>query len=576
MLYFIAVWMFLLVACSLIGIGLLNWLKADSFEEVGDRIIAALWLGVLALAISLLATSLLLPLSPLVGAIVTISWVALSLLSQRTRTELMVLRSLLSPSLIGGLLTLALAIAAFTTQQVTWIDTGLYHYSAIQWLAKFGTVPGIALLFPNLGFTSSWFALAAPLNAEIFQSRVSAVINGFALLIAILHFVISLAHCFSRKSKISDWFIAISSLIILPLVILHDLTSVILVSPSPDLPIIFLTQVVAWSILITSRNSTQEENKVRTSILESRIIPLIIAVGAVTIKLTALPLLLVSSLFYIFSIRLAFRRVFMSGAIISLLLLPMVSVSIMTSGCPLYPSSFLCLNLPWAVTIQKAQETAERTHGWFTWYGSPPTDANAWLWLFWKWFSETKANQAIALVLVISVILGIYIVRSLMTSKIRGLIWLAALEVCGIAFIMLTAPFFRFAVGYAIILPALSVALFCQSKLGNHSSINHRLMALYESNKLKKVFLISPLFSLTLISILFINQGIQFRLFLPPKLPQMKFAKKQVNDIVFFSPEISPKLCWATELPCAFKIEENIQLRDPSRGIQAGFVRNDY
>jgi hypothetical protein len=570
-----AVWTFLLIACSLIGIGLLNWLKADSFEKVGDRVIAALWLGVIVLAVSLLATSLVFPLSPLVGAIVILTWIALSFLSQPTRTEILTLRSFCSPALISGLLTLELAIAAFTTQQVTWIDTGLYHYGVIQWLSKFGTVPGIALLFTNLGFTSSWFALAAPLNAEIFDSRVSAVTNGFALLIAGLHFLISLTHCFSHQAKITDWFTVISSLIILPIVIFHNLVSVILISPSPDLPIIFLTQVVAWSILITASQVKPDLEKLKRPILDSKTIPLILSAGAVTLKLTALPLLLISSLFYLVDKKLSIRRIFLGSAIVALLLLPMFSYGIITSGCPLYPSSFLCLDLPWAVTVQQAQTVAERTHGWFTWYGSPPANTNPWLWLLWKWFSETKANQAIAFVLVISMIFGIYIVRSLMNSKVRGQIWLVALEVCGISFIMMTAPFFRFAFGYAIILPALFLALFCQKKLGNNLSLNNRLIAFYQSNSFKKVLLISPLFLGTLILLVLINQGLAFRLLLPPKLPQIKVIQKQVNDIVFFSPESSPKLCWATELPCAFEVKENLYLRNSSRGIQAGFIRKD-
>jgi len=138
MLYFIVAWIVLLMVCCLIGTALINVLQADNFERVGDRTIAAVWLGVVILAISLLAMSLVLPLSPPVGALISISLSALSLLSQRTRNEIAALRSRLSPNTILGFFSLELGVAAITTQQVTWIDTGLYHYGVIQWLSRLG------------------------------------------------------------------------------------------------------------------------------------------------------------------------------------------------------------------------------------------------------------------------------------------------------------------------------------------------------------------------------------------------------------------------------------------------------
>jgi len=126
------------MVCCLIGTALINVLQADNFERVGDRTIAAVWLGVVILAISLLAMSLVLPLSPPVGALISISLSALSLLSQRTRNEIAALRSRLSPNTILGFFSLELGVAAITTQQVTWIDTGLYHYGVIQWLSRLG------------------------------------------------------------------------------------------------------------------------------------------------------------------------------------------------------------------------------------------------------------------------------------------------------------------------------------------------------------------------------------------------------------------------------------------------------
>lgn len=38
-------------------------------------------------------------------------------------------------------------------------DTGIYHVQIIRWLSEYGTVPGIANLFPRYGLGSNWFSL---------------------------------------------------------------------------------------------------------------------------------------------------------------------------------------------------------------------------------------------------------------------------------------------------------------------------------------------------------------------------------------------------------------------------------
>ena len=576
MIYFIVTWTFLFIACGSIGLNLLNWFQSDSFEILGDRAIASLWLGVVVLALSLLATSLVFPLSPLVGGIIILCLSVASLLSARTRTEIAALRSVLSPHLILQLFILAFAIAAFTTRQVTWQDTGLYHYSSIRWLSEFGTVPGIALILSNLGFTSSWFAFAAPFNAEIFESRVSAVTNGFAFFIALLHFLICLARSVTNKSQISDRWVVISSLMTLPLIIVLPQLSQILVSPSPDLPVIFLIQVVAWAILIISNQKTPSLEKVESPLLSAKTIPLLLSIGAVTMKLTALPLLLISGVFYICNRQFILRRVLMGSALTFLLLSPFFISGIITSGCPLYPSSFLCLDLPWSPTAQAAQHVAEHTHSWTSWYDSTESSKNSFFWLFWQWLNSQRLNEAVVLLTVISLVGATYIVRNLKNSRILGQLWLLALAVSGITFLLFTSPFFRFALGYLTILPALSLAIYLSKKLGNiwPQKVENKLKFFSKIINLRKFVLAVSLSLGTWASILLINEETRFQLLLPPQIKKADLVQKSRNDITYFSPKNSGEFCWNSALPCAFTIGEDVKLRNPKQGIKAGFVRN--
>lgn len=158
-------WAGLILACFLIGTAILHGVKADCFTRIGDRFIVSVWLGVVILSVSLLAVSLILPLSSFVGIVVTVSLAAVALRSRSTRTEIVAVLSVLSAKEIFGFISLELGVAAYTSQTITYYDTGLYHFQAIRWLSRFGAVPGLALIHSRFGFTSSWFALAAPFNA---------------------------------------------------------------------------------------------------------------------------------------------------------------------------------------------------------------------------------------------------------------------------------------------------------------------------------------------------------------------------------------------------------------------------
>ncbi|WP_424100698.1 LIC_10190 family membrane protein [Moorena producens] len=586
MFYFITTWNFLLIPCYLIGTAVLNVLQADSFKRVSDRIIAAVWLGIVVLSIALLATSLVFPLNSWVGWCTAASLSLLSLTSQPTRDEITNLFFMVFPNLALGLLTLEFGVAAFTSRQVTWLDTGLYHYGAIRWLSEYGAVPGIALLLQQLGFTSSWFALAAPFNPPIFDAQVSAITNGFAFLLAIVHFLIALPQLFTNQAQLSDWFIVICSLILLPLLALSSLMSDILVSPSPDIPVILLTVIIAWAMLIIahhrSSSVTQDENYSFKNKFNNKFydqfIPLILAAGAVTIKLTCLPILLISVIFYSVFSRFCIKRLVIGAVITSLLLSPMFAVNIVTSGCPLFPSSFLCLDLPWSWTAEEAKAVAENTQVWGIWFDSAPPNIPPWLWLFGIWLINSTLNQIATVIILISIFLTISILRTSINHRLWSLMWVLGLAISGTVFLMLYAPVIRFGIGYIILIPGLYITIIFNKKFGNFNFLITKKIQPSKLWIIPLVFRIISYLALAVITLaIVLNQKTSYRLILPPQMMTSYLVKKQVNGINYFSPQdISPEeheLCWSAKLPCAFELEDNIQLRDPNRGIKGGFIK---
>ncbi|MBD2081291.1 hypothetical protein [Leptolyngbya sp. FACHB-17] len=558
MLYFLFIWVILLVGCASIGIALLARLSATSLERSHDHWMISLWLGLITLAVSFLAASLVIPLSPWVGAIVFGSLIALSLRSKLTRAELRHIASNLNKAVILRFFGVAIVVAAITSQPITWVDTGFYHYGIIQWLAQYGTVPGLALLYSPLGFTSAWFALAAPLNPSFFEARLSAAANGFAALIFVLHVWSCLTQIRQRQGTIGDWFIVITGLFLLPLFLLSKTLQAILVSPSPDLPVVFLIIIAAWSMLIVGDR-------------RSRLIPLILASGAVTIKLTALPLLMTSSLFFVIGTR-RIQQWLIGMAIVSVILAPLFVSSILTSGCPLYPSTTICFDLPWSPSSSALQQVANSTHRWVSWYGTQPAELNEWLALIWAWLNTARRNQIVVALSVVSVLCLGYFAKHLATFPGQGQFWAIATGLSGIGFLTLTSPLLRFQLAYMILIPGLLMAHYCTAifrkrisgKPGRNNLVAKRFYLPFSVR----------LLTLSLMLVVVIQTHAISHIVLPPRLPNVGVVQKQVNDFVYFYPSNAKnRMCWAAPLPCSSIPPTNIRIRDRDQGIKGGLIR---
>ncbi len=564
MLYLIVVWIGLTLACYLAGLALLHGFGADWLQRPSDRAIAALWLGVVALAVSLLAVSLLFPLSPLVGGSVLLVWSGAAWLIPGLRHELRHGWQQLNKNWMVIFAAISLAAAAIISRPITWVDTGLYHYSVLQWLSRFGTVPGLALLLSNLGFTSSWFAFAAPFNPPVLGARAAAVANGFVLLLLLLQACISLQRCLQPRDRPSDWFLLLFSLLLLPLLLGFRLLFEILVSPSPDLPVTVLTGILAWLVLLAADAKKGPFNQS----IPAAAVPLFFASGIVTIKLVALPLLAVTALFYLAQTRGQGRALWQGVVVVTVVLAPMMLASTITSGCPLYPSTRLCLNLPWSPEAASIKITAQKTHGWTSWYGAPPEGANPLLWLIGKWLTDAKVNQVLALVVTSLAAGWLLSLRRWQTSEFTGWGWVGAISAGGLTFLAGTAPFFRFAIAYVLVATALLLALH-----GRHYWLALQSSLRESRRHLFRVQFLAWLccFFAALIWGVYAGQEARARLILPPPLRQVAVVEHRVNDWVYRSP--AGDLCWATEIPCAFDVPDTVRLRSPENGLADGFIR---
>jgi hypothetical protein len=586
MLGLIISWLVLLVVSFEVGSTVLDLIREPAFKRVGDRFVIAVWLGILVVANMLLAMSVITSLSLFKLLVLSFGLILSSLFLSR-RLQLETLRPYLSTWLIVSFAALLLTISYVTTQVVTWYDTGGYHFGIIKWLSKYGSVPGLALLYYGFGYTSSWFALAASFNDWIFDARASTLTGGFAFLMVILHLWMCLVRVVAKRAKVEDWFIIIASLLALSVITRYE----IYVSPSQDLPVIILTLVTAWSIIVATGASSQ-----------SRLTPLLLSAGAVSIKLSAVPLWMFSSCLYLVSEKFTIKRILTLAGISFFVLFSFLTVQMMTSGCFLYPSSLVCLDLPWTIGGERTKEVMEQILKAAQWSSVVPPERGSWDWAL-QWIVVEKYQTALIL---LAIFCFLFLKRDLLGGLCQWVKWVLAMGIGGFVYTLFLGPTWRYSLGYLVIIPGAILSLRCaRMNLFRKMTLSCHQTPPICLSLLSIIILLVSIMVNNLKPFNYLRMEIaeairsggistasydKYRVLLPPKilnfnlevrylggtpvfsLSDLTLIQKQSSNVNYFKPT-SGYQCWDAELPCSQALTyDNIDLRDPRRGIAGGFI----
>lgn len=602
----------------------MNEIPAAGFAAWGDRLILCLWLGTLALMNGLLVASFAVPLSPAVGAAVA---AILSLPGLLWRPVQRGLRELLLPHsaqqrrvACAAFLLILLPVALFNSQLVSWFDTGLYHYQSIRWFSESGTVTGLGLLQPRFGFSSTWMALAAPFNAGFLKARMSAVTGGWVMLLVVLHLAIGLGRVARRQDRCQDWLVILAPLVYLPILMLPLVR--LINSPSPDVPVIVLTVLVSWSLLNAQGSNRPVE----------RLMPLLLAIGAGSIKLSALPLPLFAGAFYVLGDhsfwqkggwrspprrwwRPASARLAIAVTLVVLGLLPTLYYGFRAIGCPLYPVAF-CLDVPWSIGSAEARVVSTIITWFARWSGPIPIDDP----YSWRWVLQWPARERqFVWLLVCSAIATFYLLRLPQFFRSGAQLYILVLAWLSNLYVLSAAPMLRLGLGSLCLLPALAIAhCLSSSDLSKRSlprpagliGLTVLLLPLHfflppglvwdvlQGAIFFAVLLCLGLFgwwehrrlyhqwSGGMVVLFLLLAGLQFQWlpgtgvvfpYLPPQMSNMagQLIRRHVNDVTYWRPT-GRQLCWAAEVPCTNKwlpLLDNIRLKDPGRD-NGGYVRS--
>jgi len=624
MLFFACAWAILLTVCYLTGHNVLHSVAdLTPFDRIGDRLVLTLWIGIVVISYAFFALALVTPLSAVVGAAVAVLAIFCASLSRATRAEIAKLKSILSPSLLLCFVAFLLGVAAYAARPIAYYDTGLYHFGSIRWLGRHGALQGLGLINVQFGYASAWFALVAPLNAGPFEARVAALGGGFALLLGLLHLLLCAWRLLGGRARSADWVAIVGYVLCLPFIIYWGMSR----SPATDLPVILLTILVAWAITIIT--GAERFRPATNFSYSSGLIPFLFSAGAVNMKLSAMPLLVITAFFYAMRGKAFVRRALVIGAVTLLILLPLLAHGIVTTGCPLFPVPFLCGNFQWSVGADKGVACSVSILEWARWTGPAPPGANNWNWIVpWLTLGVTAKSTAFLIGSVLLIAVGALVGRTFKRPGLRlimtgsgglGLIlflvlrasnvfmvsvlaivlaswlirtggsfarknWLLAVGLSGMALTFYSAPTLKFGLGYAAVL----CGQFMLSRAERIKRFRNDVRDVMSSLKFE------PTTQMLSVLLLFVGlsfsarpiatrlevnkvgeaSGEVFGLWLPPALPNPNVVQRRVNDLDYSIPKTGDQ-CWAAELPCASReLDSDIRLRDPARGITAGFTRD--
>ena len=241
-----------------VGIGFLPASLVSPRSELRVVVCRAMWWGLLGTAIASYLINLMAPLRSPAASLALLALALLSvvigvLLRRRTpasqvrqlRTEAP--RNKASRSLELSLLAFQIALVAGVIYlafaalgPVTNYDSGLYHLGAIQYATEYPTVPGLANIFPALGYGNAEFPLAAlmsngPLGIDGFRT-----LNGFVMLLLVIDVILRI-----RGRRFGAGFFVLVTGVTAAMVPMVALSDYWMTSPSQDSTVMLITVVAS-------------------------------------------------------------------------------------------------------------------------------------------------------------------------------------------------------------------------------------------------------------------------------------------------------------------------------------------
>ena len=481
-----------------------------------------------------------------------------------------------------------------------------YHIQMSKYLHEYGLIKGLALISPQLGHQSVWFALPAPFE-DILGIHSSLIVGGFPFFISFCQLLRSLFRIFIDSSEF--FFVCFFTLSFVALYSLIDVTSV-------ESPLNITIGMITFCSLkyFSSESDTPD--------LEAKYLffwpAVILSLFSFALKLTSVPIFLFGLYLIIHRFRFKIDNTLLLklSILITIVLSTKLFASALASGCPLYPSSIFHLKVPWFIGENSSREVVEviKTFARLQ-VSKKPEHINQLNWIF-PW-SKTWGGKGVIYLFIFLTFIAFFSAFTLKKRFLRlcknNISILSSLLV-GILYIFFNAPTVRFMGSYILAMVSLYLlsifqkdAILASFSIVASFSISETLIA----NRKLGMIQVVLLFLLILLSILnrekyrklifltaymhklilhlaycialTLYSSTNTNLLLLPEVSSLRrdFTSKEINGIKFFFPKNSIS-CGYSPLPCSlgkvwseFSLED-IELIDKEKGIAGGFKRKNY
>ena len=296
-----------------------------------------------------------------------------------------------------ALLPISLWIASRALSAQVDFDTAMYHLSTLHWLNTYAVVPGIGNLHYRLAFNQSFFMFVAALNGYPFFDQGLHIANSLLMMVLIAQLinaaVVDLLFGATPGRSLAG---PLLSVLLLPIVLYRAVAqydSANMSSPSPDLSIFILQIVVSLALIRWLSGRTQNAHEQHFLLF---FVLLISAIG-LTSKLSfaafgaASVALIVLCYGWQERQRLlaALQRVGLWAILIGAgLILPWIANGLISSGYPLFPSTFGALPVDYRVPAAVAIDAAD----WVRSFARDPHGDMQHVLNSWDWLPTWEAN----------------------------------------------------------------------------------------------------------------------------------------------------------------------------------------
>lgn len=429
-------------------------------------------------------------------------------------------------------------------------DTGLYHLQSIKWIEEYSVIPGLANLHGRFGYNPNIFtlfsltSLSKVFNQEIFSINLSV----FSILI--LYFINKMNSLFKQEG-LSNLFLFYSFLFYTILKLHGNLSS-----PTPD----FISTTIIFFIFARILDISHQKEKIE---LKSYIPILILGIYIITVKLAAIPIILLF-VFVFIKYKSEFKKVLWIIPVISIIISPWLIRNIILSGWLIYPFPSLDLfSFEWEVPINNVISEKIAIKGWAREAGAHYAAAANKNFLSWFPIWWNNCDLIVKLYFSLSLIFPLLVLMGQLIKKIKIDFFANIIVITsffGVLFWFFMAPSFRFGQSF-IVIAAISPLLYLKFNL-----MQNRIVF--------SIIIIALLVNFTRMTInnyktLFLKENLLLR---PQKIEipnNVNFKVNKIGGLDVFIPTEGDR-CYDHKIPCTTPyFDSSVVLR--GKTIKSGF-----